>query len=194
MLGRVLLCAAAVGLLAAACGDSDDDGSTDTTEAGATTTAAPGTTAAPDTTAGEATTTAAPDTTAGGAGATTTAAGSAAAGSVALELTSGDLGEYLVDGDGNTLYLFMPDEGGGESTCYDDCAANWPPFEGEASAGEGVDTALVSTTARTDGTTQVTYNGWPLYYFGGDAAPGDTNGQGVLDIWYVVGADGEGIS
>ena len=49
------------------------------------------------------------------------------------------------------------------------------------------------TTERDDGSTQVTYNGWPLYYFANDAAAGDTNGQAVNDVWYVVDAAGDAV-
>jgi predicted lipoprotein with Yx(FWY)xxD motif len=51
----------------------------------------------------------------------------------------------------------------------------------------------MGSVARTDGSEQVTYNGWPLYYFANDAAPGDTNGQGVNEVWYVLDAAGDGI-
>ena len=116
-----------------------------------------------------------------------------------LEVASGlvlvadsSLGSILVDGDGNTLYLFTPDQQG-ESVCYDGCEAAWPPLVGEISAGDGIDGSLLGTAARTDGTEQVTYNGWPLYYFANDSAPGDTNGQGLNDVWYVLTPTGEGI-
>ena len=121
---------------------------------------------------------------------TTTAAPAASDG---LQLVDGDLdAPFLADADGNTLYLFVPDAAG-ESTCYDQCAAAWPPLVDTAGAGEGLDAALLGTTTRTDGTTQMTYGGWPLYYFSGDAAPGDANGQGLNDVWYVVDAAGTAI-
>ena len=119
-----------------------------------------------------------------------------AAGAATLEVAESDLGEILVDADGLTAYVFFSDEQGGESTCYDDCEAAWPPIvvDGdEPVAGEGVDDSLLGTTEREDGSTQVTYDGWPLYLFASDAAPGDTNGQGVGEVWYVVGPDGEPI-
>ena len=53
--------------------------------------------------------------------------------------------------------------------------------------------ALFASATRDDGDDQVTVDGWPLYFFSGDAAPGDTNGQGVGGIWYVVGPDGAAI-
>lgn len=104
-----------------------------------------------------------------------------------------ELGTILVDGDGKTLYLFTPDEGG-DSSCYDACAANWPPLIGSVSAGEGVDGSMLGETERTDGSTQATYGGWPLYYFAGDASPGDTSGQGVNAVWYVVSPAGDAIT
>jgi predicted lipoprotein with Yx(FWY)xxD motif len=107
-------------------------------------------------------------------------------------VASSDLGDILVDGDGNTLYVFEPDAQGA-STCYDSCEGNWPPLVGDVAAGDGVDGSLLGTAARTDGTDQVTYNGWPLYYFAHDAAPGDVNGQGVGDVWYVVSPAGDAV-
>lgn len=112
-----------------------------------------------------------------------------------VAVASTDHGDVLVDGEGMTLYLFEPDEQG-ESTCYDDCAESWPPLtvEGEPVAGDGADDALLGTTERDDGATQVTYDGWPLYHWAGDEEPGDTNGQGVQDVWWVVGPDGAPVS
>jgi len=105
-----------------------------------------------------------------------------------------DFGEIVVDAEGRTLYLFDPDEGG-KSTCYDDCEASWPPLLVDGSpSGDGVDASLLGTTERKDGSTQVTLDGWPLYYFAGDAAPGDTNGQGVGEVWHVVAPDGTAIT
>jgi len=80
------------------------------------------------------------------------------------------------------------------SNCNADCLANWPPVEasGSPTAGDGV-TAELGTIDRDDGTTQLTVNGFPAYFFAGDQAAGDTNGQGVSDVWWVFGADGEPI-
>ena len=109
-----------------------------------------------------------------------------------LQLSSSDLGEVLVDADGKTLYLFVPDDQG-DSTCYDECEANWPIVEELTSVGDGLDAGLLGTTERTTGDTQATYNGWPLYYFAADDAVGDTNGQGANDVWYVLDAGGNAI-
>lgn len=127
---------------------------------------------------------------------TPTDTGTAATAASLATATDDALGEFLVDNDGLTLYLFTQDTGT-ESTCYDQCATAWPPLLTETedvTAGEGLDAALIGTTERTDGTMQVTYNGHPLYYYAQDTAPGDTTGQGVQDIWWVVNPAGEGVT
>jgi predicted lipoprotein with Yx(FWY)xxD motif len=183
---RSIMILAALALVAAACGG---DGAGDTTVA-----SAPDTTSAPAETTPETTTpTTMTETTMTETTMTETTSGESSGGA-AMTLTTADsaLGTILVDDAGNTLYLFVPDAQG-DSTCYDDCEANWPPFAGEVSAGDGVDESLLGTTDRTDGTVQATYNGWPLYYFAADAAAGDTNGQGINEVWWVVDAEGNAI-
>ncbi len=105
------------------------------------------------------------------------------------------LGEILVDAEGMTLYLFTNDNPG-ESTCYGNCAATWPPLiaDGDFMGSENVDPELLGTTSREDGTLQVTYDGWPLYYYVMDEAPGDVNGQGVGGVWFVVSPAGEPVT
>lgn len=115
-------------------------------------------------------------------------------GDATLMLTEGALGEYLVGSNGMTLYMFEKDTDG-KSACYDQCATAWPPLTvtGDPVAGDGVDASLLSTVARDDGSMQVVYGEYPLYYFFKDEAPGDTNGQGSTGAgapWWVVGADG----
>jgi predicted lipoprotein with Yx(FWY)xxD motif len=104
-----------------------------------------------------------------------------------------DLGDILTDADGMTIYHFANDSEG-VSTCEGDCLANWPAVEAatEPIAGNGVEAEL-GTIERSDGTIQLTVNGFPAYHFAGDAEAGDTNGQGVSGMWWVVGADGEPI-
>lgn len=107
------------------------------------------------------------------------------------------LGKILVDGNGRTLYLFAADKNT-KSTCYHACATAWPPLttNGRPQAGSGVSAALLGTTARTDHTTQVTYNGHPLYYFITDHKPGDITGQAVNSfgaLWYVLNPKGDKI-
>ena len=106
-----------------------------------------------------------------------------------------DLGDILVAGYGEyrgfTLYTFANDSDN-ESGCYEECADSWPPFiklEGvELALPEGVEGEL-SEVERENGDIQVTFNGSPLYFFANDEEAGDTNGQGVNDVWYVVEVD-----
>jgi predicted lipoprotein with Yx(FWY)xxD motif len=126
--------------------------------------------------------------------ASASAASSPAAQAATVMTASSDLGTILVDGKGMTLYLFTKDtQGSGKSTCEGECLAAWPPLVGEPQAGEGTDQALLGTITRSDGTMQVTYNGWPLYYWAQDKAPGDTTGQGVNKVWWVLDANGDAI-
>jgi len=111
------------------------------------------------------------------------------------------LGKVLVDGQGFTLYLFVADKESGKSSCYGPCASGWPPLllpVGVTTplAGPGVSTKILSTTKRTDGTTQLTYNQWPLYLWVNDSAPGQATGQGLNNLgglWYVVSPNGHAI-
>jgi predicted lipoprotein with Yx(FWY)xxD motif len=109
-------------------------------------------------------------------------------------VTTGEVdqhGTLLTDSAGLTLYVFFEDSEG-TSTCYDACADNWPPLltEGEPVAEGGAIQALLGTTERDDGTTQVTYDGQPLYLYAGDSQPGDANGFGQGNVWYPVTPDG----
>ncbi|HEY1421061.1 MAG TPA: hypothetical protein VGG90_10175 [Candidatus Dormibacteraeota bacterium] len=117
-------------------------------------------------------------------------ASAAAAGTVVAVATNAKYGQILVDSKGMTLYLFVADSGT-QSTCYTSCATVWPPLFTTASpqAGTGVQASLLGTTARTDGKTEVTCGGHPLYYFIQDKQPGDTTGQGVNGfggLWWVL--------
>lgn len=113
-------------------------------------------------------------------------------GAATLQVVDSDHGEILADGDGNTLYVFLKDDAD-VSTCSDACAETWPPLtvEGDPEAGDDVDAELIGTIERDDGSTQLTYDRRPLYLYSGDEAPGDTNGQGVGDNWFVVDPEGE---
>ncbi len=110
-----------------------------------------------------------------------------------IETSTTDLGTFLVDGDGNTLYLFTSDSPG-TSTCEGQCLEAWPPLTGDVTAGDGVDAALLGTVERSDGTTQVSYNDWPLYHYAADTTPGSVSGQGVGDVWWVVDPAGEAVT
>lgn len=109
----------------------------------------------------------------------------------------GSLGKVVVDGTGRTLYVFDKDTASpSKSNCDGDCAALWPPVVAGSSTPQldGVDASLVGTVTRTDGSKQVTLAGLPLYQYAKDTKAGQANGQGVLGVWWVVGADGKKIT
>jgi predicted lipoprotein with Yx(FWY)xxD motif len=114
--------------------------------------------------------------------------------SATVGIRSTPLGQILVDASGKTLYLFEKDSGT-TSSCYDSCAAVWPPLAatGPLVAGPGVNQSLLATTTRRDGSMEVVYNGHPLYYFVSDKQAGDTTGQALSSFgadWYVLSAAG----
>ena len=122
-----------------------------------------------------------------GSGANTPAPSSA---NPTIEVSSTSLGDVLTDGSGRTLYLFTHDSGS-TSACDAGCTNVWPPLTGTPTAGAGAQSSMLGTTTRSDGSTQVTYAGHPLYYYSGDSAAGDVNGQEIQDAWYVVNASGQ---
>jgi predicted lipoprotein with Yx(FWY)xxD motif len=111
--------------------------------------------------------------------------------------TAAGVGKVLVDSNGMTLYYFEKDQkGSGKSKCEGACAAAWPPLttEGEAEAMSGVNEAMLGTIKRSDGTTQVTYAGWPLYTFVEDKKPGEDNGTDSKAFgasWYPLHSNGQ---
>jgi predicted lipoprotein with Yx(FWY)xxD motif len=110
----------------------------------------------------------------------------------------GRLGKVVVNGHGQTLYLFEKDKRG-KSACYGQCAQFWPPAltTGKPHAGAGVRSSKLGTTKRKNGRLQVTYNGHPLYAYAGDSRPGQANGEGSNNFgakWYVVSASGKKIA
>ena len=119
------------------------------------------------------------------AGATATAT-EAAAGTT-VNVGTGTVGSYLTGKDGMTLYVKMGDSTSAPN-CTGACLTNWPAFTVDTGetvvAGTGV-TGTLATFTRPEGT-QVSYNGAPLYYFSGDTAAGQTNGQGVGGVWSVA--------
>lgn len=131
-------------------------------------------------------------TTAGAAATPTTAA---PAGAAALTLASTNdpaLGAYLTGLNGMTLYILTTDTPD-TSSCTGTCATNWPPLTvapGATITGPSGATAAFATSARSDGTMQVTYNHWPLYYYAGDSAAGDAKGQGKNGTWFVAPLSG----
>jgi predicted lipoprotein with Yx(FWY)xxD motif len=145
-----------------------------------------------------------------GASSATTAASSASSSTSSgpaplYEVTTGKvhgLGTVLVDGQGFTLYLYVPDHQSGNSVCNGSCALAWPPLilpngVSAAVAGSGVKSSLLGTTKRSDGSVQVTYNRWPLYTWQGDSTPGQATGQGINNsggLWYVLSPSGAEIT
>jgi predicted lipoprotein with Yx(FWY)xxD motif len=175
MRNRLLLIVAALGIAAFAfgaisCGSDSNDNKNDKTPQATSTTEATqpsGSTTPNGTTTGQT-----PDTS----GAFTT-----------LKVTEdATLGAILTTFDGYTVYTFDNDTGG-KSTCTGDCTSLWPPLPtaGEPTGGEGV-TGELGTITRDDGSTQVTYDGKPLYIYSSDPSPGDTNGDGFGGLWHVV--------
>ena len=126
----------------------------------------------------------------------TTTAAPAAGGEPTVLVADSDLGQIITAANGMTLYLFTPDAQG-TPTCIDTCAQAWPPLTvdeaSQLTGGDGVDASLLATTEHPTAGTQVTYNGWPLYFFATDSAPGDTDGQGQGGVWYVLDPTGNPI-
>jgi predicted lipoprotein with Yx(FWY)xxD motif len=132
-----------------------------------------------------------------GASSSTTSTPATSSGAATVKTASGDLGTFLVDGKGRTLYLWEADKGS-KSTCNGACAEAWPPLTttGDPKVAGDADSSMLGTTKRDDGTTEVTYAGHPLYFYAGDQKPGDTAGQGSDGFgaeWYVLDAKGSAI-
>jgi predicted lipoprotein with Yx(FWY)xxD motif len=111
--------------------------------------------------------------------------------------STSSLGTFLVDAKGRALYLWDADHGA-MSTCSGACAQAWPPLTatGTPKASGQVKSSLLGTTKRADGSREVTYDGHPLYYYAGDSAPKQTNGQGSDSFgspWWVVSPAGKAI-
>ena len=131
-------------------------------------------------------------------GSATTRSESKSAQSAAVVVEKTDLGNILADGKDQTLYLFLKDSGM-TSECNDTCAAAWPPLtvSGTPKAGSGAEASLIGTTTRSDGTSQVTYNGHPVYRYSGDQKPGDTAGEGLTAFgasWYALSPAGDQVT
>jgi predicted lipoprotein with Yx(FWY)xxD motif len=92
-----------------------------------------------------------------------------------------------------TVYAFEGDRAHpSKSTCVEACAATWPPVTtgGQPIAGRGVDASKLSVIKRSDGTTQLSYNNHPLYYYSGDTSASDIRGEGVRGLWYILAPEG----
>ncbi len=117
----------------------------------------------------------------------------AAATPAAIDVKLGEtgLGDVLTGPEGLTLYGFTNDVDA-TSACYGTCADAWPPVivDVDFQTGPGLDFGIFATTVREDGRLQLVAGKWPLYYFAGDAAPGDVNGQGSGGVWFAAATDG----
>lgn len=130
----------------------------------------------------------------GGGGSSSKAATPASGGGAAVIAVANNpkLGKILVDSKGDTLYYFEKDkQGGTTSTCSGACAAVWPPVttSGAPKAQKGALASKVGTIKRSDGSSEATYNGWPLYTYAGDKKPGDANGNDLKQFgasWYAL--------
>ncbi|MFI8089839.1 SCO0930 family lipoprotein [Streptomyces sp. NPDC086080] len=107
--------------------------------------------------------------------------------------TNAELGKVVTDNLGLTLYRFDQDTAEPPATnCEGDCAKTWPPVPADdASAGEGIDEALLGEVARADGTKQLTIGGWPAYRYVKDVNAGDVKGQGVGGKWFALTPEGK---
>lgn len=126
------------------------------------------------------------------------AAGTAAPGATLALAAQSTHGGHLVDSAGTAVYHLAGDRDG--SKCVGDCLVAWPPVlvsNVQPSGAAGLQGAMISTTPRPDGSTQVTYNGLPLYRYAADGGAGSANGHGVKDkygTWHLVSAQGTPIA
>ena len=120
----------------------------------------------------------------GSAGATS---GMGTSGTVTLTIKKTGIGDVLADAQGDTLYWYAKDMKGGPSTCTGSCLAAWPAITGKPAAAMGVTFAgRLGSVTDANGTVQATYNGYPLYRYAEDMAPGQTSGNGAGGVWHVI--------
>ncbi len=180
---------AATALIAAACGGTSSADKTATARAKApgTTPTTGATTLATKPAATTSTATTPVSTTSAAAG-SPAAGGTTAAGATTLKITTdATLGMFFTDGAGMTLYTFKNDVANSGKSAAEALVAVWPPLTAAATpAKPSGATGDIAVITRVDGKKQVTYKGFPLYYFVNDKAAGDTKGQGVAGIWFVA--------
>ena len=118
-------------------------------------------------------------------GASGTSAGMAK--TVTLTIKTTKIGKVLADAKGDTLYWYSKDMRNGPSTCTGGCLSAWPVVAGKPAAAMGIAFAgQLGEVTDAGGTVQATYNGYPLYTYSGDMAPGETAGNGVGGVWHVI--------
>ncbi|MFT4049485.1 MAG: hypothetical protein QM648_06555 [Solirubrobacterales bacterium] len=131
------------------------------------------------------------------AGAAATQSTSTAAGVATISTADTKLGTILTGAGGKTVYLFEADKNG-KSTCDDACASAWPPVitDGAPRTDGKAEDSKLGTTKRSDGNLQVTYGGWPLYYYVSDTKAGDVTGNDVDGFgaeWYALTPSGKAV-
>jgi predicted lipoprotein with Yx(FWY)xxD motif len=123
--------------------------------------------------------------------AASTAAGTSASSVAELKTTTSSLGDIVTDGKGMVLYMYTKDTQGTQmSVCTGGCATAWPLALADATPKLTGLTGAVTMIPTASGGKQLALNGWPLYYYAKDKAPGDVLGQGVGSVWYVLDATG----
>jgi len=106
---------------------------------------------------------------------------------VTLTIKDTKIGNVLANSKGQTIYWYSKDMKGGPSTCAGSCLSAWPMVTGTPVAGMGVKFAgKLGSVEDSSGVMQATYNGYPLYTYTGDMAPGDTSGNGAGGVWHVI--------
>jgi predicted lipoprotein with Yx(FWY)xxD motif len=111
-----------------------------------------------------------------------------------IKVGNSQFGPMLFDNRGQAIYIWQLEDSS-TAECYGDCAEEWPPVltDGAPVASAGVNNQLLGTTERTDGTTQVTYNGHPLYYYAHEAA-GEVECHNIRThggLWWVIQPNGD---
>jgi predicted lipoprotein with Yx(FWY)xxD motif len=133
----------------------------------------------------------APSSASAGASSSASSSASTSAASTTLALATTNLGEVVVDAQGRTLYMYGKDTAGsGKSACTGACLTAWPPVIATGAPTVTGVTGTVGTIDTPDGKKQVTLNGWPLYTYVKDAKAGDTTGQNVGQVWFVLDKTG----
>jgi predicted lipoprotein with Yx(FWY)xxD motif len=118
------------------------------------------------------------------------------AGSAALATGDSAVGRILTDRAGRTVYRFDQDtKGASASACTGACMKEWTPVHASGHlAVAGASSVRVATTRGGDGKPQLTVDGWPVYYYDDDEAPGDIHGQAAHDVWWVISSAGKKVT
>lgn len=109
-----------------------------------------------------------------------------------MAVAATSLGQVVVDARGMTLYMYTKDtRGATTSACTGQCLVAWPPVLATGAPTANGVTGALGTIDTPDGKKQVTLDGWPLYTYAKDTKPGDTTGQNVGTVWFVLDPAGQ---